>query len=58
MKLRSMINRVTVTVLPALDASACLPPQDWQECINGEINNCTNNCAGAQFCIPTGSPCS
>jgi hypothetical protein len=65
MKLSSYARRVSASVLPKVDASACLPPTNWSECdctktsagTVCETYDCSTNCANHVTCSPTGASC-
>ncbi len=65
MSLSSFARRVSATVLPKVEASACIPPSTWTECDctttsagkKGELYTCSTNCAGITTCSTPGTTC-
>ena len=65
MKMSSMVRRAVATVLPRVEASACIPPTHWTECdtittSTGQekvVVDCQTSCAGTTTCTPTGALC-
>ena len=65
MSLSSFARRVGATVLPKVEASACIPPDTWSECDCAttsagkkcEVYVCSTNCAGIVTCSTNGTAC-